>query len=353
MPKYYEPPCFETNYCDFLRDRLSGKERRCCSYIDPDAVEDVTETSFYNDLTDFLNGREKELERELKNSYFFLPPLHAPETYKWLEKYTNEGHGDMEKLMDEKKMTVMQEKEQLFCLTSDQFGFSAADRIYEKKQGKYPLANLVYSCQGKSGAKQEEIIKKITKYVKNTRTVGGSFLWPVHPLKRKDRIFSYNCTYNLRRGVGNYLEDRVDLTLLEVKHALDCAVGNRGNYEEYGKSDILYDLYEDDSTHMKEWLGHFGSFRVFVEYFMLEPFCERITVNGGRDYEYMPVNIIDGKAIDESKMEDILKMKVRNLEGKAILNMLERLECMILARTANMERVKDDGNALCNRRYPQ
>ncbi len=290
MPKYYEPPCFETNYSDFLRDRLSGKERRCCSYIDPDAVEDVTETSFYNDLTNFLNSREKELERELKNSYFFLPPLHA---------------------------------------------------------------NLVYSCQGKSGAKQEEMIIKITKYVKNTRTVGGSFLWPVHPLKRKDRIFPYNCTYNLRRGVGNYLEDRVDLTLLEVKHALDCTVGNRGNYEEYGKSDILYDLYEDDSTHMKEWLGHFGSFRVFVEYFMLEPFCERITVNGGGDYEYMPVNIIDGKAIDESKMEDILKMKVRNLEGKAILNMLERLEGMILARTANMERVKDDGNALCNRRYPQ
>ena len=100
---------------------------------------------------------------------------------------------------------------------------------------------------------------------------------------------------------------------------------------------------------MKEWLGHFGSFRVFVEYFMLEPFCEKVVADSGGDYGYIPVNIIDGRAIDERRMDDILKMKVRNLEEEEILNMLERLEGMILARTANMERVKDDGNALCDR----
>lgn len=42
----------------------------------------------------------------------------------------------------------------------------------------------------------------------------------------------------MSRGVGSYIEDRVDLTLLEIKHALD------GEYHKsQHKDDILYALY--------------------------------------------------------------------------------------------------------------
>lgn len=331
MPEFYEPKHFEDNYSHFLEEKLANRSSgRSYDYIDPDCVEDVGKTDFYNDLTDFLNERERSCIEE-KDRYLYLPPLEAPGTAKWLENH-EEWRGLTDK-MDEKKTTVLKNGERLFCLTSDQFGFSAFEGIYEKENyERYPLVNLLCSCREKCKAEQKEVIGRITEYVKNTRTLGGSFLWPVHPEGNKKR----ECSYNKRRGVGNYLEDRVDLTLLEVKHALDCAGEKKRDYKEYEKSDILYDLYGDDNTHLREWLEHFGTFTEFVEYFMLEPFCKmRPTAEGS--YEYIPVNIIDGRGIEE-KEETGNTVKVRDLRGKEILNMLDRLEGMILVRTANMER---------------
>lgn len=366
MPKYYEPESFDEYYKSFLTEKVSG---RYYEYIDPDVVGDVGKMSFYIDMTDFLNSREKKLEKKLKNEYFFLPPLEAPGTEDWLnenkervenhkewwtkhkesfkkdEKWIKKYGALQEKyeivgLMDEKKITVVQNGEKIFRLTSDQFGFSAAESIYDNDQDtRYPLVKLLYLCKEKSEDEQKKVIAWITEYVKNTRTIGGSFLWPILPEG------SRKCEYNNQRGVNNYLEDRVDLTLLEVKHALE----KKYDHDEC-KSDILCSQYENE--HMKKWLAHFGSFEEYVKYFMLEPFCKKNIKEDKKegekdrkDYDYVPINIIDGEPIDEKKIEEYSSKRgekykaVQKLKIKEdIINMLDRLEGMILIRTANMER---------------
>ena len=334
MPKYYEPEHFEDCYSSFLEGNLSNGYY---SYIDPDCVEDVGKTDFYKDLTDFLNEREKDCIDE-KDRYLYLPPLDVHEIAKWME-----NHEELKRFkneMDAKKIAVLKDGRQQFCLTSDQFGFSAFEGIYGKENyERYPLAKLLYSCRGKCEEKRKEVIGRITEYVKNTRTLGGSFLWPVHQEGNNARA----CMYNLRRGVGNYLEDRVDLTLREVKHALDCAVELKcgyNNYEEYEKFDILYDYYDyhkKDEMHLKKWLEHFGTFTNFIEYFMLKPFCKKMQTAEG-SYEYIPINIIDGREIGQEKGEIRNIVKVRNLREEEILNMLNLLEKKILERTQNMEK---------------
>ena len=191
MPKYYEPEHFEDYYNNFLEGMLSDGDGYY-GYIDPDCTADVGKTEFYNDLTDFLNEREKSCIEQEKR-YLYLPPLDARGTEKWLENH-KEWRGLTDK-MDEKKIAVLKEGEQngewqfCFCLTSDQFGFSAAESIYEKKDyERYPLASLLYSCREKCEAKQKEIIGRITEYVKNTRTIGGSFLWPVLDNRRISKL---------------------------------------------------------------------------------------------------------------------------------------------------------------------
>lgn len=330
MPKFYEPKHFEDYYSNFLAGKLSDGDGYY-GYIDPDCVADVGKTEFYNDLTDFLNEREKSCFE--KDRYLYLPPSDAHGTQEWLKNH-EEWSGLTDK-MDAKKIAVLKEGKRLFCLTSDQFGFSAFEGIYEKENYKrYPLVNLLHFCRGEREDEQKEIIERITEYVKNTRTLGGSFLWPVYQVKNN----RYECRYNWKRGVGNYLRDRVDLTLREVKHALDCAVEQKCgyNYKEYEKLDILYDEYEEDATHMREWLEHFGTFTNYVEYFMLEDFCEKMPT-AEESYEYIPISIIDGEVIREEKEEIRKIVNVEVLEKKQIRDMLDRLEEMIRKRTEKME----------------
>ena len=62
--------------------------------------------------------------------------------------------------------------------------------------------------KNKSENDQAKAAEFLTKYVYTTRTLGGSFLWPE----------SWHRDYNMGRGNRSYIEDRVDLTLLEIKH---------------------------------------------------------------------------------------------------------------------------------------
>lgn len=307
-PKSYKN--FEKKYYDFLtkvEENNVDYKKSEGFYIDPDGV-----TEFYNHLTCFLNHQEK----KYKKSYLFMPPKAAPLTTT--------------------KITVIQNGEMLFRLTSDQFGFSADKRIYKYNNdkynyykcyyGKYPLANLLFLTQGEDQTKREEIKKQIARYVKNTRTIGGSFLWPVPPKGR------CNCIYNTSRGIGSYLEDRVDLTLLEIKHALD------GSYDKgEHTSDILYRQYQNGKRYIKEWLKHFDSFDSYVEYFMLEDFVEK------KDGKYVPINIINGEPLNDDYLkkyrEQYKKSSLQNLTEKEIRAMLEYLEKKILERSAKMENI--------------
>lgn len=81
-------------------------------------------------------------------------------------------------------------------------------------------------------------------------------------------------------------------------------------------------------------LVHFETFEKFVDYFMFNNFIE----NG------MPINILTGKAICE---EEVKKYKnktcqIKNLKLSELLEMIERLENMIINRTCLMEEhIKD------------
>lgn len=310
---YYEleaSESFEKNYCLFLK-KVEQNEARYKnlegSYIDPDSVSDVKKISFYNHLTCFLNHQENCWEKEEK--YFFVPPSEAPLTKQ--EKEYNKYDKDA------KKITVIHGNKELFRLTSDQFGFSAAERIYDSD--KSPLAKLLRLSQKENQEKQKEIKDLITQYVKNTRTIGGSFVWPVQPQGRRD------CYYNIQRG--RCLEDRVDLTLLEIKYALD----GRPDNQEY-TSDILYN-HQHKNKYMKTWLEHFGTFKKYVKYFKFEPFVK----------DDMPINIIDGEPLKEDYIKEYREQykgqRLQNLKAEEICAMLKRLESMILKRSESMENV--------------
>lgn len=277
------------------------------SYIDPDSVSDVNKSNFYNHLTCFLNHQEE----KYKKSYLFLPPSKAPMTTS--EKIDD----DMYDKLDEKKIVVTQSRKVLFRLTSDQFGFSATETKYN--DNRYPLTNLLRLYQNSEPEERDKVKKRITQYVKNTRTIGGSFLWPVPPKGKR------NCNYNQQRGVRNYLEDRVDLTLLEIKHALEGRYDN-GEYA----SDMLYNQYRSEKTHIKTWLEHFGTFPEYVEYFMLEPF---IAEDG------WPINIVNGEPLNDNYIENYREHRLQDLSAEKLCDMLKRLECMILNRSKKMENV--------------
>lgn len=313
---YYEldaSKSFENDYNVFLEkveeNKATYKDSEG-SYIDPDCVGDVGKTEFYNHLTCFLNHQEREY-KEYEKRYRFLPPSEAPRTTP--KEKDNE-------CIDKKKITVIpnDENEKPFRLTSDQFGFSAKETIYNSNQ--YPLANLLRLSQNKGSKEREKVKERITRYVINTRTIGGSFLWPVYPQGQ------YYCNYNIVRG--RWLEDRVDLTLLEIKHALDRSY-DKGEHT----SDILYKQYQNEKRHMKTWLDHFETFDEYVKYFMLEPFVK----------DGMPINIINDKPLDDDYIknykEQYKRWHLQNLTAEEICGVLVRLEIKILKRSENMEKV--------------
>lgn len=302
----------------FQRDEFDNYYRSVLNggkYVDPDCREDI-DTPYYNFLTEFL--RKRESESNYKNKYSFIPPK--------LAKLTSDSEKKI-KDNDKYKIVVKQNDELLFRLTSDQFGFSGDEYVYQQSYGhlKYPLARINYLSKNESIDERKRILNKLINYVKNTRTLGGSFIWPT---PKKSEGFR-NSKYNMSRGVGSYIEDRVDLTLLEIKHALD------GEYHKsQHKDDILYALYIKNTDGIRTWLDHFETFEKFVDYFMFNNFIE----NG------MLINILTGKAICE---EEVKKYKnktcqIKNLKLSELLEMIERLENMIINRTCLMEEhIKD------------
>ena len=293
---------------DYYKSVLNGGK-----YVDPDCIDDIN-TPYYNFLTEFLKKRE--CESFYENKFSFIPPRNA--------KLTTDDEKKL-KDNDEYKIVVKQDDEELFRLTSDQFGFSGNEGIYQQTYGhlKYPLARINYLSKNeynKSIVERKQVLNILIDYVQNTRTLGGSFIWPV-PKKSEG---SRNSKYNLNRGVGSYIEDRVDLTLLEIKHTLD------GEYnKDQHKDDILYTLYQNNTDGIRIWLDHFETFEKFIEYFMFENFIE----NG------MPINILTGKALREEEVAAYKNRtcQIKNLNLNELLDMIERLESLIIKRTGLME----------------
>lgn len=316
--KSYEPENFEENYKAYLVDLLSTnyktyenkgdaeKEKKriwkqlrdsetayCDIYIDPDGKKN---TDFYSALSNFLNASR--ISRK-NNKILSFEANEAP--YGMITVYYKDKYG----------------KEQHFTVHSDQLGFSAVPLKYFRKN--YPLSRYLEMQKNKSKEGQKAVAEFLANYVYTTRTLGGSFLWPE----------SWYKGYNMDRGNDSYIEDRVDLTLLEIKHIYKFR--ELENQLIYGK-DHLFKRYKNQ--YADKWFGFFDSFEDYVDFFMFNDFVEDISTNGKK--EYMPINILTGKRFKTDypgyEMDTLKDIKEYKLKA-----MLERVMNMVEKRTIRME----------------
>lgn len=321
----YEPENFEENYKAYLVDLLSTnyktypnkedaeKERKRIweqlggseiaysdIYIDPDNKKNE---EFYRELSNFLNVSR--ISRK-NNKILSFEANEAP--YGMITVHYKGQNG----------------KEYGFRLHSDQLGFSAVPCIYFRNN--YPLSRYLEmqkkkldKRKNKSNKATDAVADFLAGYVYTTRTLGGSFLWPE----------SWYKAYNMSRGNGSYIEDRVDLTLLEIKHIYKFR--ELENQLIYGKDHLLKQY---KNQYADKWFGFFDSFEDYVDFFMFNDFVEDISTNGKK--EYMPINILTGKRFktdypgyEMDTLKDIKEYKLKE--------MLERVRDMVANRTKKME----------------
>lgn len=269
-------------------------ERSYKLYIDPDGKEN---TDFYSALSNFLNASR--ISRK-NNNILSFEANEAP--YGMITVYYKDNYGN----------------KQHFTVHSDQLGFSAVPWIYFRKN--YPLSRYLEMQKNKSDKDPDAIAEFLANYVYTTRTIGGSFLWPE----------TLHEQYNKHRGNGSYIEDRVDLTLLEIKHIYEIRQWEK--LLPYG-GDILFQSCKNNDA--QTWFGFFKSFEDYVDFFEFNDFVENISKTSKK--EYMPINILTGKAFETDyprRQTDVLKEIEDEKQLKAIL---ERVMNMVKKRTIKME----------------
>lgn len=326
--KRYEPKNFEKNYTNYLLHllvkgyefceskevaekkcnkialdlRKKGKiikdrsERSYKLYIDPDNKKN---DKFYSDLSNFLNAAR--ISRK-NNKIFSFEANEAPYgmiTVYYKDKYGNKQH---------------------FTVHSDQFGFSAVPCIYFRKN--YPLSRYFEMQKNKSDKDPDAIAEFIANYVYTTRTIGGSFLWPE----------TLHEQYNKHRGNGSYIEDRVDLTLLEIKHYFEYReLDDKKNFKYSG--DILFSRYKIPDA--QTWFGFFDSFEDYVDFFMFNDFVDK----DKQTKEYTPINILTGKAF-ETDYPGYKTNTLKEIEDeKQLKAMLDLVMDKVKTRSENMEKL--------------
>lgn len=336
--KRYEPKNFEKNYEKYLlclltegyklyenKDRAQKEcnkilrklgdsgavvndesKNRYKIYNDPDKKENV---DFYNDLSDFLNAASCEHRKDLL--------------------FKANGLSKKGIMVYRKK-----DKKEYFTIQSDQLGFSADTWIYFST--KYPLSRYLEMQKNKLDKLKNKsdidvVADFLTKYVYTTRTLGGSFLWPE----------SWYKAYNMSRGNGReikdkitkgnagYIEDRVDLTLLEIKHYFEYReLDDKKKFKYSG--DILFRYY--DNLDAQTWFGFFDSFEDYVDFFMFNDFVYK----DKQTKEYTPINILTGEPFEKDYLnyeKDVLK----GLEEYKLKAMLDLVMDKVANRTKKME----------------
>lgn len=259
-------------------------ESECKIYNDPDNKKN---DKFYSDLSDFLNAASCEHRKDLL--------------------FKANGLSKKGMMVYRKK-----DKKEYFTIQSDQLGFSAVPWIYFSTQ--YPLSRY-FEMQ-----KNEEAAKFLTNYVLATRTLGGSFLWPE----------SWHRDYNMRRGIGSYIEDRVDLTLLEIKHYFEYRDLDDKKKFKY-RRDILFSRYKIPDA--QTWFGFFDSFEDYVDFFMFNDFVDK----DKQTKEYMPINILTGEAFEKGYLNYETNTLKKIEDENQLKEMLDLVMDKVAERTKKME----------------
>ncbi len=228
------------NWLSLLWDEkeVTDSKRQGPSYVDPDMLDDDRKKRinplFYERLCDFMNYQAHQYTDTSNDKYTY-----DPEDPYITGEFANENESFM------------------LGFVSDQFGFSAPSKAMDHPYGVY-----LKKCKMEDKDK-EESIDKVIHWVMTSRTIGGSFLWP------EDIWGSYNKT----RG-RKPIQDRVDFTLIEIKHYLEQ------------RKNVVGDLLNvKDDWNGKKWLMKFSSFKDYVDYFCLNPFVDETN-------DYMPYDIV-------------------------------------------------------------
>lgn len=266
----------------------------CKIYNDPDGKENE---KFYRALSDFLNASRISRKNNKILSFEANEDPHGMITV-YYKNQNGKKHG--------------------FTLHSDQLGFSAVPWIYFST--KYPLSRYLEMQKNKLDKDPDAIAEFLANYVYKTRTLGGSFLWPK----------SLCSTYNKSRGIRNYIEDRVDLTLLEIKHIYEIRKWEK--LLPYG-GDILFQSCKNNDA--QTWFGFFKSFEDYVDFFEFNDFVENISKTSKK--EYIPINILTGKAFETDYPRRQTNVLKEIEDEKQLKEMLERVRDMVEKRTKKME----------------
>lgn len=278
---------FVKKYAEWIENPRQGE----CPYSDPDEVNNninnnninyVKNSEFYEALTDFLICSKDKIQESCGFVLEFKEPTKS------------------RKKPGDRTITVQKDENDYLYLTSDQFGFSANKKgIYDEKNHKlnekYPFVKYVKNGGVKS---------LVGDTIWNTRTIGGSFLWP----KVEDNRGYWVSTYNTERGVGKnpvhvdddfYIEDRVDLTLYEIKEFYEAYIESK-DYDSVKKNmskDSLILRY-CDSKEIFIWLSLFGTFENYVNFFCFNDFVNNI------DGKYYPKDIFSGESINNENIKE-------------------------------------------------
>ena len=235
----------------------------------------------------FLNKKMNKKMNKTKNEVSFIPPSKCKETPEQERQHPN-------------KIVI---NETMILLTSDTFGFSVAGGGLKKldKDIKYPYSILYNKVINDNTLKEEDkrnMYTFIAHCIYDTRTVGGAFLWPTsshlwfHSEKKEYSWSRADCLYNWKRGIGSYIEDRVDLTLLEIK-----------KYYGY-KGDILFKCLSKDENEYDRWFSYFENYSDYINTLMFHPFV--VSVGSKEEPEYVPIDIVNS----------VIKEKGEKAEGK-------------------------------------
>ena len=405
MPKteitYYEDEIYETDfqinsckdYTELMKKYLKEKTWTFLSknkikrqsknppYFDIDTIDDNWLCSYFWELTQFLNKREIWLKGKMGKTYRTYQYI-APNQCKKPEKRNCQEQGS-----DENEIIVKGDNnEEKFRLKSDQFGFSVGGsrEAFDSHPYGY-LCELVEKKTenwDKEKAKKEKdrVYKMIAECIYHTRTLGAGFLWG-------KAIWD---TYNTARGGSKnswknkqyyYIEDRVDLTLLEMKHLFEwikqiCMDGKEHwrRLENIWKTILQRDGYNytDDILWCKiknqiqkndtqeevleyiQWLLHFGTFENYLQFFYLDDFGDFVD----EDKTWMPFDIMKSKLEwdDESRswknivfLEDPTEYKQRaehsiyrgDRTAAELEQMLINVSSLTFARSYRMQQVID------------
>lgn len=265
----------------------------CKIYNDPDNKKN---TDFYDKLASFLNAASW---KNKKNLYF--KANEAP--YGMITVYYKDKKGE----------------EHHFTIHSDQLGFSAVPCIYFKQN--YPLSRYLEMQKNKSDKDPDAIAEFLANYVYTTRTIGGSFLWPETLWK----------SYNPGRGCAK-IEDRVDLTLLEIKHYFEYRDLDDKKKFKY-RRDILFSRYKIPDA--QTWFGFFDSFEDYVDFFMFNDFVDK----DKQTKEYMPINILTGEAFEKGYLNYETNTLKKIEDENQLKEMLDLVMDKVKTRSGNMEKL--------------